>query len=155
MAALPALSSAPNATMTPVSSSRDTAVIDAWKEAGEKYKKSLSKKDLLQVQIPTGPADIVKEIESWHLKVNNSKSTKVATAVGRGLAQLQRFTASIDMLAQGSPAPGCLLWGSIKFALTVYLSFPEASAVKFTYKICFLNVMYIVPYVKIQRAHKA
>lgn len=130
--------------MTPVPGSRDTPVIDAWKEAREKYKKTLSKKDQLQVQITTGPADVVKEIESWHLKVNNSKSTKFAAAVGGGLARLQRFSASIDMLAQGSPAPGCLLWGSIKFALTVYSSFPEASAVKVTHEICSLNIMDIV-----------
>lgn len=75
----------------------------------EKYQKSLSKKDQRQVQMSTGPEDVVKEIEDWHLEKSKSKSTKVAAAVGGGLVRLQRFTASIDMLAQGSPAPGCLL----------------------------------------------
>lgn len=52
--------------------------------------------------------------------------------LGYSDSRLQRFTASIDMLAQGSPAPGCLLWGSIKFALTVCVSFPEASVAEVT-----------------------
>ena len=124
MAALSSSSSTPNATVTPTPTSPVTPVLDAWKEAVEKYQKSLSKKDQLQVQMPMGPADVVKEIEQWHLKQSKSKSAKLAAVVGGGLARLQRFTASIDMLAQGSPAPGCLLWGSIKFALTVCVSFP-------------------------------
>lgn len=132
MAALssPSSSRAPISTATPAPISSATLVIDAWKEAVEKYQKTLSKKDQLQVlQTPTGPADVVKDIEKWHEKLDKTKSTKVAAAISSGLARLQRFTTSIDMLAQGSSKAGCLLWGSIKFALTVCVSFPEACIV--------------------------
>ena len=125
MAALPSSSSsrAPNSVATPTPTSSAMSVVDAWKEAVEKYQKSLSKKDQVQVlQTSTGPADVVKDIEQWHEKLNKSKSTKLAAAISGGLARLQQFTSSIDMLAQGSPQPGCLLWGSIKFALTVCFS---------------------------------
>lgn len=97
----------------------DSPIIDAWKQALETYKKSLPEKDQKRIKMPTGPRDVVKDIETWQLKQSNRKSAKVATAVGSGLARLERFTDSIDMLAQGCPDPACLLWGSIKFVLTV------------------------------------
>lgn len=112
-------SSTSNTTMGPMPCMGDTPVIDAWKKALETYKKSLPKKDHKVIQMPSGPGDVVKDIVEWELKQRKSKSRKVATAIGGGLARLQRFSASIDMLAQGSPAPGCLLWGSIKLVLTV------------------------------------
>lgn len=69
-----------------------------------------------RIMIPTGPEDVINEIDKWHKRHSDSK---VAAGVRFGLGQLQRFNASIDMLAQGTPSPGCLLWGSIKFVLTV------------------------------------
>lgn len=66
--------------------------------------------------VPTGPEDIVNEIEKWQ---KGNLDSKVAAGVRAGLTHLLRFSASIDMLAQGTPSPGCLLWGSIKFVLTV------------------------------------
>lgn len=69
-----------------------------------------------RIMIPTGPEDVVNEIEKWQKRHSDSK---VAAGVRSGLVRLQRFSASIDMLAQGTPSPGCLLWGSIKFVLTV------------------------------------
>ena len=118
--ALSSSSSAPNTTMTPTSSAGESPIIDAWKQAVERYKKSLPEKDQKKIQMSTGPKDVVKDIEEWQQRQSRRKSIKVATVVGNGLHRLQRFTATIDMLAQGSPAPGCLLWGSIKFVLKVW-----------------------------------
>ena len=73
-----------------------------------------------RIMIPTGPEDIVNEIEKWQKRHSDSK---FAAGVRAGLVRLQRFSASIDMLAQGTPDPGCLLWGSIKFVLTVSSSY--------------------------------
>lgn len=36
-----------------------------------------------------------------------------------GLARMQRFNRALDLLAQGTPSPGCLVWGSIVFVLTM------------------------------------
>ena len=91
----------------------------AWKKALKTHRKSLPQKDQDQIKMPTEPADLVHEIEKWQQKQIKSKYRKVAAVVNNGLARLQRFNSSIDLLAQGSPAPGCLLWGSIKFVLTV------------------------------------
>ena len=101
---------------SPVPKGGNTATIVAFRNARDTFRKSLSEKDIKRIMIPTGPEDVVNEIDKWH---NRHSDSKVAAGVRFGLGQLQRFSASIDMLAQGTPSPGCLLWGSIKFVLTV------------------------------------
>ena len=93
-----------------------TATMVAFRNARDTFRKSLSEKDMKGIMIPTGPEDVVNEIEKWQKRHVDST---VAAGVRAGLARLQKFSASIDMLAQGAPSPGCLLWGSIKFVLTV------------------------------------
>ena len=88
----------------------------AFRKARDSFRKSLSEKDVKCIMIPTGPEDVVNEIEKWH---SRHLESKVAASVRFGLGQLRRFNASLDMLAQGTRGPGCLLWGSIKFVLTV------------------------------------
>lgn len=102
--------------ISPLPNAGDTPTIVAFRDARNSFRKSLSEKDLKRIMIPTGPEDVVDEIEKWRRRHLDSK---VAASVRSGLGQLQRFSASIDMLAQGTPSPGCLLWGSIKFVLTV------------------------------------
>ena len=101
---------------SPVPKAGNTATIVAFRNARDTFRKSLPEKDIKRIMIPTGPEDVVNEIDKWHKRHSDSK---VAATVRFGLSQLQRFNASIDMLAQGTPSPGCLLWGSIKFVLTV------------------------------------
>ena len=97
----------------------ESATTIAWRNALDSYRKSLSDKDFKRIMIPAGPEDVANEIEKWQCRQSASKYARVAAAVRAGVGRMQRFSASIDMLAQGSPAPGCLLWGSIKFVLTV------------------------------------
>ena len=115
---------------SPAPKNGDTATIVAFRNARDTYRKSLSEKDMRRIMIPTGPEDVVKEIENWR---KNHSSSKIAAGVRAGLVRLQRFSASIDMLAQGTPSPGCLLWGSIKFVLTV-------SSMLFLYMRCSLSL---------------
>ena len=97
----------------------ESATTIAWKNALNSYRKSLSEKDFKRIMIPAGPEDVANEIEKWQCRQSASKYARVAAAVRAGVGRMQRFSASIDILAQGSPSPGCLLWGSIKFVLTV------------------------------------
>ncbi len=69
--------------------------------------------------IPARPEDVLEEIQKWQSRQAKSKYCKVADGVQAGISRLQRFNHAIDMIAQGSPAPGCLVWGSIIFVLTV------------------------------------
>ena len=108
----------------------ESATTIAWRNALNSYRKSLSDKDFKRITIPAGPDDVANEVEKWQCKHSTSKYARVAAAVRAGVGRMQRFSASIDMLAQGSPSPGCLLWGSIKFVLTVSISlysFPPAA----------------------------
>ena len=113
-----------NRSSSPSSTVGDTATINAWRNAQDTYRKSLSEKDLSRISVPAGPEDVVDEISKWQKRQSESRYAKVVAGVRGGLVRLQRFSASIDMLAQGSPSPGCLLWGSIKFVLTVGDVFP-------------------------------
>ena len=69
--------------------------------------------------VPAGPEDVVHEIEKWQSRHSASKYGRVAEAIHAGVARMERFSESIDMLAQGAKGPGCLIWGSIKFVLVV------------------------------------
>ena len=107
----------------------ESATTIAWRNALNSYRKSLSDKDFKRIMIPAGPEDIANEVEKWQRRQSASKYARVAAAVRACVGRMERFSASIDMLAQGSPNPGCLLWGSIKFVLTVGIplhSFPPA-----------------------------
>ena len=100
----------------------ESATTIAWRNALNSYRKSLSDKDFKRIMIPAGPQDVANEVERWQCRQSASRYARVAAAVRAGVGRMQRFSASIDMLAQGSPSPGCLLWGSIKFVLTVGIS---------------------------------
>ena len=71
--------------------------------------------------IPAGPEDLLGEIKKWQSRQAKSKYCKVADGVQAGISRLQKFNRAIDMIAQGSPAPGCLVWGSMIFVLKVSL----------------------------------
>ena len=120
----------------------DTATIVAFNNARDTYQKSLSEKDFDHIMLPTAPEDVVNDVEQWHRRHLDSK---VAASVRSGLAQLQRFGATIDMLAQGTPSPGCLLWGSIKFVLTV-------STISIVYARCSVSDFYVVSDCEPQRS---
>ena len=97
----------------------DTATIIAWGNAMNTYRRSLPEKDLKRNFVPAKPEDVINEVEKWQRRQKKSKYCRVASGVSAGISRLQRFNHVIDMLAQGSPAPGSLLWGSIVFVLTV------------------------------------
>ena len=91
-----------------------TSTTLAWERALESLKKSLPSKDLKRLQLPVSPDDLAYHVETW-------LASKPGNVMGQTVARIQRFSGCIDQLAQGSPAPAMLLWGSIKFVLTVCL----------------------------------
>ena len=99
--------------------SKHSATVIAWQRAIESLKNSVPEKDFQRLFLSTKPEDIVKNIVQWQEKQAKSKYCRVADGVRAGLFKLQRFDRAIDLIAQGTPAPGCLLWGSIVFVLTI------------------------------------
>ena len=104
---------------TSTSSSGGSATLDAWRNALAGYEKSLPARDLKQLRLPVTHEEVVLCIEEWERKHKQSRHTKYSAAIRACTSRIQRFSASIDQLAQGALQPGCLLWGSIIFALTV------------------------------------
>lgn len=96
-----------------------SATAIAWKKAAETLENSIPEKDFRRISSLTGPEDVLKELEIWQIKRGTSKLGAVINQVRDGLARMQGFNRALDLLAQGSPSPGCLLWGSIVFVLTM------------------------------------
>ena len=97
-----------------------TSAVLAWERALSSLKKSLPSKDLKRLQLPVSPDDLVQHVEVW-LASKPGKTRKAIDVMGQTASRIQRFSGCIGQLAQGSPAPASLLWGSIKFVLTVCL----------------------------------
>lgn len=72
-----------------------------------------------RIMIPAGPEDVLETIRKWESRQGKSKYRRVSDGVQAGISRLQKFSHAISLVAQGSPAPGCLVWGSIIFVLTV------------------------------------
>ena len=103
-----------------VDPNESTSAVLAWERALGSLKKSLPSKDLKRLQLPVSPNDLVQHVEAW-LASKPGKTRKAIDVMGQTASRIQRFSGCIDQLAQGSPAPATLLWGSIKFVLTVCL----------------------------------
>lgn len=97
-------------------------VTATWKTALASYRKSILKDDFQEIQQSTGPQDILNYIESVKRDGQARNVSKTFSAIKACMDRLHRFGGALDILAQGFSQPGCLLWGSIKFALTVLLS---------------------------------
>ena len=95
-----------------------TAMMLAWEEAFRKFKASMPAKDLKYIQQPTAPEDIISRLNKW-MSSKDTTSGKLASLLQERTARLQRFAGAIDQFAQGMPQPACLIWGSIRFVLTV------------------------------------
>ena len=106
----------------------NTATTLAWRNARDTYRKSLADKDFDRIMIPARPDDVLKEIEKWQSRQKKSKYSKVADGVQAGISKLRKFDRALDLIAQGTPSPGCLVWGSIIFVLTVSVPFFNRSS---------------------------
>lgn len=107
---------------SPANRNSKTAIMLAWRNARDTYRKSLPDKDFKQIMIPARPDDVLREIETWQSGQVKSRYCRVADSIHTGISRLQKFDRAVDLMAQGTPAPGCLLWGSIIFVLTVSLA---------------------------------
>ena len=104
---------------SPAGRIEDTTAMLAWRNARDTYRRSLPEKDFKRIMVPAGPDDVLKEIEKWQGGQSKSKCCRAADGIQVGISQLEQFNRAVDLIAQGSPAPGCLVWGSIIFVLTV------------------------------------
>lgn len=81
--------------------------------------KSLPVKDFDQIMIPARLEDALNKIEKWQSRQRKNKYSKVTDGVQARISRLQKFDCALDLISQGTTPPGCLLWGSFIFVLTV------------------------------------
>lgn len=105
------------ASSTPTTFSSET--VKVWKSALAAYKRSVPKKEYQLIQQSTNVQDIITYIEELREKEKNSQHARAMEVVGKHIGRFERFSGAVDMLAQGLPEPACLIWGSIKFAISV------------------------------------
>ena len=79
-----------------MSAFKENATVNAWRNAGDSYRRSLPAKDLKRILVPAGPEDVLDEIEKWQQRQKKSKYFRVASGVSAGLSRLQRFSRAID-----------------------------------------------------------
>lgn len=99
----------------------ESPVITTWKSAMASFRKSVPRKTFEQIQQSTSPQDVLNYVQSIRLKEHENTDPKILLAIKACAHRLQRFSGALDMLAQGAAQPGCLVWGSIKLALTVLI----------------------------------
>ena len=109
--------------VSPGLGNEESATILAFRRARDTFRKSLPEKEMKKVMMPARPDDVLEEIEKWQRRQAKSKYHQIASNIRAGLSRLQKFHSAIDLLAQGSPDPATLLWGGIKFVLTVSWEF--------------------------------
>lgn len=112
------------ASSAPIPSSSNTT-IEAWKSALADYKRSVPKKDYQQIQQSTSAQDVVTYVEELQRKEQHRQHASLLEIIGKHIGRFERFSQAVDMLAQGSPSPACLIWGSIKFAIVLVRGYAE------------------------------
>lgn len=95
-----------------------TPTVLAWENAMVSLRKSLSPKDLKQIQSPIRPEDLVDHVDVWNASKNGG-TRKSVNLMQDAVTRVHRFSGCIDQLVQGVPDAACLLWGSVRFVLTV------------------------------------
>lgn len=108
----------------PISSGSDP-ITEAWKSALAAYKSLVPKKEYQQIQQSTSAQDVVTYVEELQRKKPHSRHAGLLETIGKHIGRLERFSQAVDMLAQGSPSPACLIWGSIKFAIVLVRDYAE------------------------------
>lgn len=105
------------ASSTPTTFSSET--VKVWKSALAAYKRSVPKKEYQRIQQSTSAQDIVTYVEELQKNEKHSQHARALEVIGKHIGRFERFSSAVDMLAQGLPEPACLIWGSIKFAISV------------------------------------
>lgn len=101
------------------------AITEAWKSALAAYKRLVPKKDYQQILQSTSAQDVVTYVEEIQRKEQQSQHAQLLETIGKYIGRLERFSQAVGMLAQGSPYPACLIWGSIKFAIVLVRDYAE------------------------------
>ena len=92
---------------------------DAWKSAVKECEAKFSPEDLDDIKKSTGPDEVLDFIKAVQAKERDSKLSRVMSQIRQFGRSFKAFERGLDLIAQGTPQPGCMIWGSIRFVLAV------------------------------------
>lgn len=91
----------------------------AWQKAISMHEDRFTTEELVEIKKTTKPDDLLGFIKTLEVSDDKSKISRIAKRIGTLGLYLNTYEHSLDMITQGLPSPGCLIWGSIKVVLSV------------------------------------
>ena len=91
----------------------------AWQSAILKHENRFTPEDLAEIKKTTKPDDLLGFIKTLDVRDDKSNVSQIARRIGMLGSYFNTYEHSLDMITQGLPSPGCLIWGSIKLVLSV------------------------------------
>ena len=95
---------------------------DVWQQAILSHETRFAPEDLVEIKKTAKPDDLLGFIKTFEVSDDKSKISQIAKHIGMLGTYLNTYEHSLDMITQGLPSPGCLIWGSIKVVLSVSAS---------------------------------
>lgn len=97
----------------------DAELRSAWQAALQHHEAEFAPEDLAEIKKSPNPEDLLQFIKTLEVKHDRSRLSKLLRSIG-GLGQyFKTYQRALDIVAQGLPSPGCLVWGCIRVVLSV------------------------------------
>ena len=93
-----------------------------WEKTLAIHKGRFAPEDLAEIEKTTKPDDLLDFIKNLDIKNGKGKFPWLFKQIEKLGVYFNTYEHSLDMITQGLPSPGCLVWGSIKFVLSVSAS---------------------------------
>lgn len=90
-----------------------------WQIAIRQCEQDLPKEALAEIRSGTRPEDVLEYIKERQSKESKSRLLNKLSDVSKICFRFAEFQSALDVLAQGTPSPGCMVWGAIRVVLTV------------------------------------
>lgn len=94
-------------------------LLATWNLAVKECEASFSPEDLDEIKKSKGPDDVLDFIKDLEAKERNSKLSRAMGKIRQFGRHFKAYQHGLDLIAQGTPFPGCIIWGSIKVVLAV------------------------------------
>ena len=95
---------------------------NTWLIAIRQCEQELDPNIITDIKQFTRPGALLDYIEERQRHENRSKLRRLLNKASGVGSRFEKYQHALDLMAQGTPMPGCLIWGSITLALKVELS---------------------------------
>lgn len=97
----------------------DVEVHTAWRSAIKQHEANFSPKDLTEIKKTKGPDDLLGFIQGLGIEKDRNKVSTLLRTIGALAPYFKAYQRALDIIAQGLPGSGCLIWGCIRTVLSV------------------------------------